>query len=466
MKTKKILNLILKILIVTAGLVIGVFILLNLRFFVVNPQALLISFIVIFSILLIIHGIFTLCWMLYAWEDPENVNRHKSPKIFSLPKYSFTALIPARHEENVIEDTIQAVSRINYPEHLKEVLILCRNDDYKTITKVEEVIEKLGKSNIRLVVFNSFPINKPRSLNQGLKQAKNEVIAVFDAEDEPHSDIYNVVNTLMVTENPDIVQSGVQLMNYRSNWFSTLNVLEYFFWFKSALHFFSKLGGVSPLGGNSVFFKKTWLELIGGWDENCLTEDADIGFRLMSAGAKLRVVYDEQHATREESPSDLTSFVKQRTRWDQGFIQVLFKGDWKKLSNLSQKLFAVYILLSPEIQTVLLFYTPVAVWLAFSQKLPILVSLISFIPFFLLLLQVLGFMVGLYEYTKAYNLKFHFWMTLKVLLTFYPYQLILIISAFRALYRVIFSHNGWDKTLHINAHRIMAEELLLTQNAK
>lgn len=432
---------------------------------ILSAQILLITFVTLLSIILTSHGIFTLVWMLYAWEDPENAERHKSPKELAPAKFSFTALIPARHEEKVIKDTIETVNNINYPNSLKETLILCREDDAETISKAQETIERLGQKNIRLVVFNSFPISKPHSLNQGLKEANNEIIAIFDAEDEPSPDIYNIVNTVLLQEKTDIVQSGVQLMNYRSHWFSTLNVMEYFFWFKSALHFFTRVGGVSPLGGNTVFFKKGWLEKIGGWDENSLTEDADIGFRLTSVGAGLSVVYDEQHVTREETPPNLTSFIKQRTRWNQGFLQIFLKGDWKRLPTLRQRLFAVYTLLSPGIQTVLLFYLPIAIWVVFTQKLPIMVSLFSFIPLFLLLLQIVVFMVGLYEFTKAYNLKFPFWMPLKILFTFYPFQLMLMVSSFRAFYRIAFSYNGWEKTAHTNAHRKMSLEPLLVHDA-
>lgn len=466
MGMKRVLGLILRISIITLGLSIVVSVLLNLQFFAVNPQTLLVCFIVALSFLLTFHGIFTLMWMLYAWENPEDVELHKSPKDFTLPKFSFTALIPARHEESVIRDTIKAVNNINYPDYLKEVLILCREDDMKTITKVEETIREIANPNIMLVIFNSFPINKPRSLNQGLWQASNEIIAVFDAEDEPHRDIYSVANTVLLKEKADFVQSGIQPMNYRSNWFSTLNVLEYFFWFKSALHFFSKVGSISPLGGNTVFFKKIWLEAIGGWDENCLTEDADIGFRLVSAGAKLKIIYDEQHVTKEETPSNLASFIKQRTRWNQGFLQVLFKGGWKKLPKFRQKIFGIYILLSSQIQTIFLLYVPFAIWVAFTQKLPILVSLFSFVPFFLLLLQIMTQIVGLYEFTKAYSLKFPFWLPLKIFVTFYPYQLVLMLSSFRAFYRLFFSLNGWEKTLHINAHRKIAQATPFLQNAK
>ena len=418
------------------------------------------------SLLFSTQGIFTLMWMLYAWENPENVDRHKSPGEFYQPKHSFTALIPARHEEKVIKDTIKAVNNINYPDHLKETLVLCREDDQGTITKAQEAIKELGQKNIRLIVFNSFPINKPHGLNYGLKEAKNEIVTIFDAEDEPHPDIYNIVNTVMIRDQVDVVQSGVQLMNYRSHWFSALNVMEYFLWFKSGLHFFLRIGNVTPLGGNTVFFKKQWLEKIGGWDENCLTEDADIGIRLILAGAKTRVIYDEQHTTQEETPTDVISFIKQRTRWNQGFLQIFLKGDWKKLPLLRQKFIAAYLLLSPVVQTILLFYMPLGMLLAFTQKLPILVSLLSFIPLYLFLLQVLVFIVGLYKFSRAYNLKYPLWIPIKVLVTFYPYQLMLIISSFKAFYRVAVGRNAWEKTLHTNAHREMADLSLVSKYAE
>lgn len=414
-------------------------------------------FITTFSLVLTIQGIFTLVWILYAWENPEDIDRHKSPKEFYQPQYSFTALIPARHEVTVIKDTIKAVNNINYPNHLKEVLVLCKEGDQVTIDKTKETIKELNQKNIRLVLFNSFPINKPYGLNFGLKEAKNEIVTIFDAEDEPHPDIYNVVNTVMIRDQVDVLQSGIQLMNYRAHWFSALNVVEYFLWFKSGLHFFLKIGNVTPLGGNTVFFKKQWLEKVGGWDENCLTEDADIGIRLILAGAKTRVIYDEQHSTQEETPTSVAGFIKQRTRWNQGFLQIFIKDDWKKLPQLRQKLVSLYVLTSPLIQAFLLLYTPVALWVAFTQKVPVVVSLLSFVPIYLFILQILVYIVGLYEFAKAYKLKFPVWMPLKVLLTFYPYQFMLMFSSFRAFYRVAFSKNDWEKTFHTNGHRKMRE---------
>ena len=216
-----------------------------------------------------------------------------------------------------------------------------------------------------LVLVDSQPINKPVSLNQGLLQARNQIISIFDAEDEPDPNIYNMVNTTLLAEKVDVVQSGVALMNYDSSWFSPLNVMEYYFWFKSGLHFIANVGGVSLLGGNTVFIKKKFLKFIGGWDEECLTEDADIGIRLSCVHAKTKVIYDEDSVTREESPASTASFIKQRTRWSQGFIQIFIKGDWKKLPTLRQKIVTVYILLAPFFPILLFLYIPIA-WAASS----------------------------------------------------------------------------------------------------
>jgi len=412
---------------------------------------LLLSF---FSIILIIQSLFTLTWMLYAWEDPKNAKSHRSPDRYLNPKHSFTALIPTRFEKKVIKDTISAVNNIDYPTNLKEIVVLCRKDDSETMEVVKETIQKLQNKNIKLVVYNSFPINKPHALNYGLKNATNEVVAVFDAEDQPNKEIYNIVNTLLVKDKVDFVQSGVQLINYRSPWFSILNVMEYFFWFKSGLHFFSRIGKIMPLGGNTVFIKKLWLEKVNGWDENCLTEDADMGIRLVTAGARPRVVYDEKHATHEETPHNINSFIKQRTRWNQGFLQILLKGDWKKLPKMRQKLTALYILTSPEMQSLMFLYVPFSILIAFSMKLSLLVSLFSFIPLNLFVLQLIVNLVGMYEFKKGLNAKrLNFWIPIKAILTFYPYQFMLMISSFRAIYRVSFNNLSWEKTFHTNIHR-------------
>ena len=99
----------------------------------------------------------------------------------------------------------------------------------------------------------------------------------------------------------DVVQAGVQLMNVHTNWWSLRNCLEYYFWFRSRLHFHAEKRFI-PLGGNTVFTRTELLREVGGWDPNCLAEDCEIGVRLSTRGAVVAVAYDPQAVTREETP--------------------------------------------------------------------------------------------------------------------------------------------------------------------
>ena len=102
----------------------------------------------------------------------------------------------------------------------------------------------------------------------------------------------------------DVVQGGVQLINFHSSWYSLRNCLEYFFWFRSRLHLHAQKGFI-PLGGNTVFVRTTCCARPDGWDGNCLAEDCDLGVRLSSRGTKVVVAYDSDMVTREETPGSL-----------------------------------------------------------------------------------------------------------------------------------------------------------------
>jgi len=404
------------------------------------------------NILFIAHGLCTLFWLLFAWQDNDQISKEKTPHSFEPPQLSFTALLPARHETNVIKDTLLSVTGIDYPAHLTEVLVICKSDDLETIAAAQAVIDDYQLSQCRLITFDDTRINKPHALNLGLVHAKHEVIGVFDAEDQPHPRIYQIVNTLMTQRHLDILQSGVQLMNHRSHWFSTFNVLEYFFWFKSTMHYFAKKK-VIPLGGNTVFFRKQLLRTIDGWDENCLTEDADVGIRLSSHGAKIGVTYDEATVTREETPSSVSHFIKQRTRWNQGFLEIFAKGDWLHLATFSQKALSAYILLTPYIQLLFFVFIIISLLMMLTTSLPIALVLFMMIPLMLVILQLIVFMIGLYLFCKAYQEPFRLWYPLKIVVTFLPYQCLLGLSSLRALYRTVRQNTSWEKTAHFNAHR-------------
>jgi cellulose synthase/poly-beta-1,6-N-acetylglucosamine synthase-like glycosyltransferase len=281
-------------------------------------------------------------------------------------------------------------------------------------------------------------------------------VTIFDAEDEVHPDIVSIVNSVMVNEGVNVVQSGVQLMNYKSNWYSTFNVLEYFFWFRSRLHYQARFGSL-PLGGNTVFFSRELLNRINGWDESNLTEDAEIGLRVSSIGERIRVIYDDRYVTKEETPPTLAQFIKQRTRWSQGFMQTLKKGVWKEMPTRRQRFLAFYTLAFPHVQAMLGIYVPISLATVFFLQAPVGVAMITFVPVLLLIANFITTVIGLYEFADAHQLKATPRTVVKMAFTWLPYQIVLSYAALRALRRQLAGQRDWEKTAHVGAHRIGPE---------
>jgi len=88
-----------------------------------------------------------------------------------------------------------------------------------------------------------------------------------------------------------------------------------------------------------------------------------------------------------------------------------------------------------------------------SSKMPMVLTLFSFVPIYLLAIQFIVYSVGMVEFTRDYQLKFFWWLPFKLLGTFLLFQLLLGISALRALWRLIRGNVAWEKTQHLNQHR-------------
>jgi len=404
------------------------------------------------SLLLFGQSLFSIYLMLYSWDRPERLAGSSGTRSFLPPRLSFSVLLPARHEASVIFETIGRVVAVNYPTSLLEVVVVCHEDDVDTIEEAHRAIRELGARHARVETFSDGPISKPHGLNVAFQRTSGRVITIFDAEDDIDPEVFNMVNTIMLEEEVGIVQGGVQLMNFLDHWFSIHNVLEYFFWFKSRLLYHAEKGMI-PLGGNTVFIRADLVERVGGWDEYCLTEDADIGLRLSALGEPIRVVYDARRVTREETPESVGSLIRQRTRWHQGFLQVLRKGTWRDLPTLGQRILAVYTLSQPLFQAILMVLWPITLLTGLWFKLPVSAAMGSFLPLYTLVFQFLITVVGGFAFAREYDFRFPLWLPLAMAVTFLPYQWLLGISAVRAVYRQLRRDIGWEKTAHVGAHR-------------
>lgn len=408
------------------------------------------------ALILLAQSIVSIRQTLYIWEHPDRLRRGGRPETFEPPFHGFTVLLPARHEHEVIGETLRRLGEADYPSELVELMVICTSDDVETIEAAERAKREHGIDNATILVFEN-PPGKSRAMNLGLAAAKHELITIFDSEDDVSRDIFSIVNTIYLRRDVDVLQCGVQLMDFGSHWFAAHNVLEYFFWFKSRMHYFAKAGAV-PLGGNTVFFKAADLAAVGGWDEEGLTEDADLGIRLSIAGKTFDVMYDAEHVTREEVPHDTKAFIKQRTRWNQGFLQILRKKEWLQLPTLLHRVLIGYVLTAPSYMAIVIASAPIMILIGATTKLPVVVSMLSFIPLLLAVVMLLISLVGLYEFGRDQRVPVKWYHYLALVITFLPYQGLLMVSAVRALLREIRGSRGWEKTAHAGRHRLGTQD--------
>jgi cellulose synthase/poly-beta-1,6-N-acetylglucosamine synthase-like glycosyltransferase len=408
------------------------------------------------ALILLTQSLINIQQTLYIWEHPHRLSAAGCPETLEEPLLGFTVLLPARHEHEVIGETLRRLNLADYPSELVELLVICTADDVVTIEAAKTAIREHGIAHARVLIFEQ-PAGKSRAMNLGLADAQHELVTIFDSEDDVSTEIFSIVNTLFIRRDIDVLQCGVQLMDFDSHWFSAHNVLEYFFWFKSRMHYFAREGAV-PLGGNTVFFKADDLKKVGGWDEEGLTEDADLGIRLSIAGKKFEVMYDARHVTREEVPQSAKAFVKQRTRWNQGFLQILRKKEWLTLRTLKHRLLIGYVLTSPSYMALVIACAPMMIIIGVTTKLPVLVSMLSFLPLVMALIMLSISLIGLHEFGRDQHVRVRFRHYLVLIATFIPYQFLLAVSAVRALFREIRGSRGWEKTAHAGRHRLGAQD--------
>ena len=400
----------------------------------------------------------TLWWMLHAWRDLDTLEETGFVRAQDgTPQLSFSLLVPARHEQAVLEQTLERLLQLDHSSF--EVLPIIGHDDAETMA-VARAVESRHPDRVRVVVDHSWPKNKPKGLNSALPHCRAEIVGVFDAEDEVDPRLLRVVDAAFRADGDDprrvdVVQGGVQLVNFRSSWFSLRNCLEYFFWFRSRLHLQQRHGFI-PLGGNTVFIRTEVLREHGGYDPECLAEDCELGVRLSVAGHRIEVCYDAHLVTREETPDTIGSLLKQRTRWNQGFLQVYRKGLWRRLPHPRQRLLARWTLCQPFLQAFTGVAVPVALVTALLTDVPVGLALLTWVPAVPTLLMLSFELVGLREFCRVYYVRPRLRDYVVLVLGTFPYALVLGAAALRAVWREARGQRGWEKTSHAGAHRTSA----------
>jgi cellulose synthase/poly-beta-1,6-N-acetylglucosamine synthase-like glycosyltransferase len=391
-----------------------------------------------------------LWWSLHAWRSPEVHDEISQRQPGShRRRVTFSAIVPFRHErESVVRATVSCLLDQDHPD-VQIVLSVGHDDLEARVIGTALVTEHPGR--IVLSIDRSTPKNKPKQLNTALRVCTGEYVAIFDAESLTHPELCSHAATILASTGSEVLQAGVQLVNHRTTWFSLRNCLEYFFWFRSRLHLHARHGFI-PLGGNTVFVRRELLVSVGGWDAGMLTEDCDLGVRLSSHGISVAVSYDARLVTREETPDTVRALVKQRSRWNQGFLQVLAKGDWRALPLRRQRILAAYTLVQPYLQAMTFAVLPIMLMAALVLHLPLALTMILFAPLVPMVATLMFEMAALREFGAELGLPVGLRDYTLLAVSLVPYQIVLGFAAIRAMARHWGGNEVWEKTPHTGNH--------------
>lgn len=233
----------------------------------------------------------------------------------ALPRISL--LVPLFREAAVVDGLIGALRRLDYPCELLDVKLLLEAGDGPTHDAIAARVLPPWMETI--IVPPGHPQTKPRAMNHALDFCTGEFVGILDAEDRPEPDqLLRIARHLRAApQEVACVQCQLSYWNAAENWLTRCFQIEYAIWFDVLLGGFRRLGLPIPLGGTSVYFRRSALQRLGGWDAWNVTEDADLGMRLARQGMRCEVV---RSTTLEEANCRLGSWIRQRSRWLKGYF--------------------------------------------------------------------------------------------------------------------------------------------------
>ncbi len=374
---------------------------------------------------------------------------HPQPGKGHQPLPRISVLVPLFKETEIAHALIARLSRLTYPKCLLDVVLVLEEKDHLT----RETLAGIDLPDwVRpVIVPDGAPRTKPRAMNYALDFCEGDIIGIFDAEDAPEPDQLTIVARQFEKAPPDVVclQGILDYYNPRQNWLARCFTIEYATWFRVMMSGMARLGFAIPLGGTTLYFRRTVLEELGGWDAHNVTEDADLGFRLARHGYRTEMITT---VTEEEANCRPWAWIKQRSRWLKGYMttylvhmrkpHLLYKqlGAWKFwgfqahfVSALSQFILAPFL------------WSFWLVLFGFRHPLEAIYphqTLVIFCSLFLVV-EMLNITVHSVAVSGPRHRHLMIWAP-----SMYFYAPLGAVAAYKALYELIMKPFFWDKTAH------------------
>jgi len=241
-----------------------------------------------------------------------------------------TVTIPAYNEEKHIADTIRAIQSVDYPKELMEIIVI---NDGSTDNTLKEIKKFNG-----ITIINKKNTGKADSMNQALKIARGEFFVTTDADSFPNRDAFSKM--VGYFNDPGVgAVTGAIISKDSSKLFVKMQSIEYFI-MAFARKLFDYVDSVHVTPGPLSMYRTEVIRKLGGFDTSNITEDIEIGWKLMKHGYKNRMCLSARVYT--NVPIKLKSWWNQRLRWNIGGFQTLYKYR-KVLFNVKESTLGLFV---------------------------------------------------------------------------------------------------------------------------
>lgn len=400
------------------------------------------------------------------FREPElDVQQYEYEAIKENQWPTYTVLCPLYKEWQVMPQFTRAMSALDYPKDKLQVMLLLEEDDQETI---EKLINMNLPSYYKIVVVpNSFPKTKPKACNYGLKYATGEYTVIYDAEDIPDPMQLKKAVLAFRKAKKDIIciQAKLNFYNPTQNLLTRMFTIEYSLWFNLVLTGLQSIHAPIPLGGTSNHFRTKDLTLLEKWDPFNVTEDADLGMRIMKRGYRTALM---NSYTMEEANSDPLNWLRQRSRWIKGYIQTYFvhmRRPSEFFPTWNSPHFLIFqLVIGAKILSMLvnpLMWAMTIAYFGFGAYTADFIQSLYLAPIFYM--AVFAMFIGNFLYMYYYMLgaaKRNQWDLIPYAMLTPVYWLFMSVAAAFALWEFAFKPHYWHKTqhgLHLNGDETDAD---------
>ncbi len=235
-----------------------------------------------------------------------------------------TIQLPIYNEKYVVNRLLNTIVTLKYPLQKLEIQVLDDSTDESLVTSKKLVSDLQQKGyDIKLVHRTDRTGYKAGALKEGLKSAKGEYIAIFDADFVPKQDWLYQTIPFFKNQKVGVVQTRWAHLNRN---YSLLTKIQAF---ALDAHFtLEQVGRNSKnhcinFNGTAGVWRKKCIIDAGNWESDTLTEDLDLSYRAQLKNWKF--VYLEHVTTPSELPAVLSAARSQQFRWNKGGAENLIK---------------------------------------------------------------------------------------------------------------------------------------------